>query len=431
MDELDNTLLKHSRNKSIDEINSEFYGAIKYPWTPQYFERYSDELFWIKMLQQDIGSWAPGNFPVTSGKIWVAGCGTNQALITALHFPGFHVTGSDLSQESLEECRKNAERLNVKNLTLKKESINENEYVDEFDYIISTGVIHHNADPGATLEQICRALKPNGILELMVYNRYHRILTTAFQKAVRMMRGQSNTYDFKEEGEFAQRMAESLKAENLLKHSLKQSESASFAAFADAWLQPVEHSYTIETLNSMIEKSGFALLGPKIDQFSKVTGQYNWNLTFTDPEVQARYNTMPDIERWQVANLLLGEVSPGLWFYAVKSGNGNRKSEQQVCNEFLQQTFVRTKLWKHVYNRKEDGTFVSDADTYQFPSEPRYSPAKRVYDALDEGQPILKTFQRLGIRTDFNVVNMLRMNLTTSAFPFLMAKELYDLQPTV
>ena len=50
--------------------------------------------------------------------MWVAGCGTNQAVITALMFPGARVLGTDLSEASLEGARRNADQLGVANLEL-------------------------------------------------------------------------------------------------------------------------------------------------------------------------------------------------------------------------------------------------------------------------------------------------------------------------
>jgi len=98
------------------------------------------EGFWPKMLGQDIGNWDRPVVP-KNGAVWVAGCGTNQALITALKFPEANVLGSDLSEESLAVCRKNADSLGVGNLELRRESISDVKYVGEFDYVLCTGVM--------------------------------------------------------------------------------------------------------------------------------------------------------------------------------------------------------------------------------------------------------------------------------------------------
>src|SRR6185503_12679728 len=124
-----------------------------------------------------------------SPKIWIAGCGTNQAVITALRFPAATIVASDLSVTSLQTSAGTAKQLGIANVEFRNESINKASYREEFDYVICTGVIHHNAEPKTSLDRLVEALKPAGVLELMVYNRYHRITTTAFQKAIRILGG--------------------------------------------------------------------------------------------------------------------------------------------------------------------------------------------------------------------------------------------------
>jgi len=70
------------------------------------------------MLDQDVGRRGEPVLPPGGGRVWVAGCGTNQAVITALMFPGARVLGTDLSEASLEGARRNADQLGVANLEL-------------------------------------------------------------------------------------------------------------------------------------------------------------------------------------------------------------------------------------------------------------------------------------------------------------------------
>src|SRR5581483_3307119 len=169
-------------SESVDAINAKFYGRFQFPWPPLTFSKPTEPDFEAIMLNQSIGSWDHSVVP-TEAKIWVAGCGTNQAIFTALRFPKAQILGTDLSVTSLETAARNARNLGIANLELKEESINQSNYVAAFDYIICTGVIHHNADPAEPLRKLAGALRQGGVLELMVYNRYHRIITTAFQKA--------------------------------------------------------------------------------------------------------------------------------------------------------------------------------------------------------------------------------------------------------
>ncbi|HEV7859968.1 MAG TPA: hypothetical protein VGO91_15225, partial [Pyrinomonadaceae bacterium] len=119
----DSNLVLAQSQDTVDELNASFYGQFPFPWRPVKFERLHEPGFQTLMLNQNLGDWSHRTF---SGqlKIWVAGCGTNQAVITALNFPEAEVIGSDLSAASLELGAKTARNLSIKNLELRCESIN-------------------------------------------------------------------------------------------------------------------------------------------------------------------------------------------------------------------------------------------------------------------------------------------------------------------
>ena len=117
----DNLVLADSIT-SVDELNAVFYGRFPYPWQSFKFDYLGDPDFETAMLNQDIGAWKHDRVP-SEPRIWIAGCGTNQAVLTALRFPKAREVGSDVSSKSLEICSETATRLGVKNLELKEESI--------------------------------------------------------------------------------------------------------------------------------------------------------------------------------------------------------------------------------------------------------------------------------------------------------------------
>ena len=245
----DNLVLARSTNY-VDELNAQFYGRFPYPWRPAQFNYLLDSDFETVMVNQDLGDWQHRTIP-RQPKIWVAGCGTNQAVWTALRFPKAAVIGSDLSVQSLELAARSARDLQLTNLELRNESINQVDYVEQFDYVICTGVIHHNAQPQAVLKKLTDALKPTGILELMVYNRYHRIITTAFQKAIRTLTGNKSASNFDLELTLVQRMIDNFPIQNVVSTMLDGYQGSPEASLADSLLQPVEQSYTVESLDCM------------------------------------------------------------------------------------------------------------------------------------------------------------------------------------
>jgi SAM-dependent methyltransferase len=415
----DQNLMLATSTSSVEQELSDFYQRFPYPWRPSKFDALVDPSFEIAMLNQNIGDFTHSRIP-PQPMIWVAGCGTNQALITALRFPEASVLGSDLSLKSLEICSNNARALGVNNLELERESINRISYKERFDYIICTGVIHHNADPEIPLRQIAEALKPSGILELMVYNRFHRITTSAFQKVVRLINRTTQVSNLELDISTARKLIDDLPAKNALYNSVNFRRKQEEAPFADGLIHPVEHSYTVETINEVAARCGLELLLPCVNPYDALDDSYNWNLEFKDRYLQDQYNDLPDPTRWQVTNLLLFEQSPLLWFYFQRKDSPSpRKTENEICDQFLNTTFKKASTLQTLFLESDDGRYSASPKQIPYPVISPRSAVRDVFEAADGSAPIKTILESLGIEATFNKVNLFRILLTTSAFPYL------------
>ena len=404
----------------IDQINADFYGRFPFPWRPSIVICASDQDFARIMLNQNLGDWSHRLIP-QNPRIWIAGCGTNQAAIMALQFPAAELLGSDISGPSLQNCAAIAKELDIVNLELRKESINEARYCQQFDYVVCTGVIHHNADPPATLYRLAQSLKPAGVLELMVYNRYHRIQTSAFQRAVRLLANTAGDKpDFEKQLFITRSLVERCSLDGFMGELLADLKDAPDEQLADSLMQPVENSYTIETLQQMADECGLELVTPCLSPWDKANGSYSWNLRLPQADLQNSYDQLPDFQRWQITNLLLFERSPFLWFYLKrKDSSSPRMSEKQICQSFLQQRFAPVALERRVFALGKDTPWEVAAKPY--PGTPAASDLRKIVAAADEKTPIGRILEHLGIQLDFATINDLRLRLTTSAFSYLMA----------
>ena len=413
----ENNLLLVESVDSVDDLNAEFYGRFPYPWSPAKFDYVHDPDFHTVMLNQALGNWGIRTVPADA-KIWVAGCGTNQAIFTALKFPRASVLGSDVSPTSLEICAATARQLGIRNLELKQESLNHVSYTGRFDYLICTGVIHHNAEPRTTLERLARALKPTGVMELMVYNRFHWIIPVAFQQAIRTL---GEGQDFETELSLAKRIIADIPKGLLLSGYLSRYEGDSpEAMIADELLQPVLYSYTVESLADMAESCGVELMLPCLNQFDKATGNFSWNMNFHDSALKETYDSLPDRRRWQIANLLLLESSPMLWFYLRRADSGTeRKTERQVCQEFLDAIFVRAATTQSNFLRDGEGKYFLSPNAVPYPIAPPDLAVRRIADAVDGKSTMREIFARLGLEANFHNTNEARMRLTTPEYPYL------------
>ena len=120
--------------------------------------------------------------------ILVAGCGTNQAAVIAYTNPSARVVAIDVSKPSLAHHEWLKQRYGLKNLELQLLPIEEVESLGrDFDLIISTGVLHHLADPARGMAALGDCLKPDGVAAIMLYARYGRLGVEMLQGLFRDM----------------------------------------------------------------------------------------------------------------------------------------------------------------------------------------------------------------------------------------------------
>jgi SAM-dependent methyltransferase len=107
--------------------------------------------------------------------ILIAGCGTNQGAVFAYTNPGAKVVAIDVSQPSLDHHRHLKEKYSLGNLELYLLPVEEAGTLGRtFDLVVSTGVLHHLADPVRGMQALAGCLRPDGVAAIMVYARYGR-----------------------------------------------------------------------------------------------------------------------------------------------------------------------------------------------------------------------------------------------------------------
>jgi len=118
--------------------------------------------------------------------ILVAGCGTSQAAVFAFTNPDANIVAIDVSQPSLDHHRHLRDKYRLRNLELHLLTI-ENVGIlgRDFDLVVSTGVLHHMADPGHGMQALAGCLRPDGVAAIMIYARYGRIGVEMLQSVFR------------------------------------------------------------------------------------------------------------------------------------------------------------------------------------------------------------------------------------------------------
>lgn len=393
-----------------------FYESFPYPSRPMYFEAIDDPEFYSAMIRQEVGGAGVGPFDT----IWVAGCGTNQALITALKHPRASVIGTDVSGASLEICAENAKKLRISNLTLAECGITQFRRSRQFDLIICTGVIHHNRAPRQCLMNLAEALRDDGVLELMVYNKFHRREISAFQEAVRILLPDDLSH--KDRLTRARSLARSITATSELTRYLEDTEEAPDPPWADIWINPFEKSYDVESLWSLAEECELSVETPHLNALDKASNRFLWTLEIADPALSDTFLSLDDRRRWQLVNLLRLDASPMLWFYLRPNRDKRhiRQSDAGRNERFLDCVLQKPSAVRRRYFLSDSGEYELQAQVAPVSSWRPRSEVQELWANADGRRTGADIFRLINRDLGFNSIYKARIMLTVAEFPHLM-----------
>ena len=159
------------KNKNILDLSEQYNNYIY----PKPTENLQEE--WIKKNRFQICDpnycwhrlWPEKPYNTRRLDVLIAGCGSDQAAILAKCNPNHNFVGIDLSENSLKHEKKLIKENKIENLKLFHGDFRTIKFKKKFDYIISSGVIHHLDDPGTGLKYFNQNLKDEGIIYIMVY----------------------------------------------------------------------------------------------------------------------------------------------------------------------------------------------------------------------------------------------------------------------
>ena len=128
----------------------------------------------------------PDRDSVADLDILIAGCGTNQAAVFAYANPKATVVAVDVSRSSLDHHEYLKRHYGLTNLQLHQLPIEEVHSLNrDFDLIVSSGVLHHLADPLLGLQSLAGSLRPDGVIGIMLYAKYGRVGVEMLQAVFR------------------------------------------------------------------------------------------------------------------------------------------------------------------------------------------------------------------------------------------------------
>lgn len=223
--------------------------------------------------------------------ILIAGCGTNQAAVFAYTNRGSKVVAIDVSQPSLDHSKYLKDKYALKNLELHLLPVEEVPSLDRsFDLVVSTGVLHHLAEPKAGMKALAEVMKPDGVAAIMLYARYGRAGVELMQAVFREMGlGQDE-----ESLQMVKAAVASLAPSHPLRSYMSIAPDLQFdAGMVDTFLHGRDRSYTVDECLDLVDSAGLVFQ----DWFLK-TSYYPPTLTEPGNEFYAGVNQLPAEKIW-------------------------------------------------------------------------------------------------------------------------------------
>ncbi|MGB9303194.1 MAG: class I SAM-dependent methyltransferase [Mycobacterium sp.] len=230
--------------------------------------------------------------------ILIAGCGTNQAAVFAYRNPGAKVVGVDISQPSLNHQQYLKDKHGLWNLELHLLPIEELPTLGrDFDLIVSTGVLHHMADPLTGMKSLAACLRRDGTIALTLYARYGRIGVEQLQSVFRDL----GLHQDDASVQMVRQTLAGLPADHPVQSYLRieGDELAYEGAVVDTFLHGRDRSYTVDDCIDLVTAGGLAFQGWFLN------APYYPHDWFTPCSEQHRLiNELPERKLWSIMERL-------------------------------------------------------------------------------------------------------------------------------
>ena len=229
--------------------------------------------------------------------ILIAGCGTNQAATFAFTNRSAKVVGLDISQASLNHQQYLKDKHALSNLELHRLPIEEVAKLGrDFDLVVSTGVLHHVADPLTGMKALASCLRRDAAMAVMLYAKYGRVGVETLQSVFRDLGLRQEEASVR----LAKETISLLPQEHLVQPYLKIApDLQSDAGLVDTFLHGRERSYTVDDCIELVASAGLVFQG-----WLNKACYYPSAIFPKDCEPLTTLSALPDVKRWSVMERL-------------------------------------------------------------------------------------------------------------------------------
>jgi SAM-dependent methyltransferase len=244
--------------------------------------------------------------------ILVAGCGSLAAAAQAYLHPHSRVVGIDVSRTSLEHEEFLKQKHNLTNLTLRQLPLEDVSSLGaSFDFINCYGVLHHTADPARGLRALGQVLRPDGVIDIMVYGKYGRLGVTAMQEMFRVMGVEQSPAGVQIVKDTLAALPPNHPVQNYRR--LAARDLASDEGLVDTFLHRRDRPFSVTECLELVEQAGLRFQGWK----ENARYHLDLHLSPNDP-LTAHLRTLSERQLWQSIEMLDASIA-GHWFYVCRT----------------------------------------------------------------------------------------------------------------
>jgi SAM-dependent methyltransferase len=229
--------------------------------------------------------------------ILVAGCGANQAAILAHANPQHRVMGIDLSAQAIAHHQHLKQQHQLRNLELETLAVEDVSNLGrQFDYIVSTGVLHHLADPATGLKALRSVLAPLGAISVMLYGQHARQGVYMLQEAMRTMNVARDGAGVA----FARDIVGNLPSWHHARFYLAHAPDLGYdAGFVDTILNARDRAFTVPEILRLVEDAELHFQGWLDELYYSASAAFP-----AEAKIHDRIYDLPREQQWNVVDLL-------------------------------------------------------------------------------------------------------------------------------
>ena len=244
-----------------------------------------------------------------------AGCGTGHKVAgLARAYPRAHFVGLELSGASAAVARRLAETHQLPNLEVLQGDILAARFEEPFDVVQAFGVLHHLEDPQRGLDNLVRALKPDGVLAIWLYHPLGEFQRLTQRELLQTLWGRDWT-DLATGQVLMEQLGLHLPS---TQYGPRDKEANPLEGDADAFMHPIVNSYRFGEALALLRAAGMEWAAPdfvnlpgdvKLLNLGEQPDPYTANMTLRLEDtlpgagVRARYDALPREEQLKVIEL--------------------------------------------------------------------------------------------------------------------------------